>query len=95
MDKLYSCIEINKVLEDFREIRKYYIIKDNTYGFKITKQESNDIVEKELLSIKDVIDSEDKIKDLLDEIIKCEEDYNQMKYIVEDYLKLHVNSLVV
>ena len=92
MDKLYSCIEINKVLEDFREIRKYYIIKDNTYGFKIT---SNDIVEKELLSIKDVIDSEDKIKDLLDEIIKCEEDYNQMKYIVEDYLKLHVNSLVV
>ncbi len=95
MDKLYSCIEINKVLEDFREIRKYYIIKDNTYGFKITKQESNDIVEKELLSIKDVIDSEDKIKDLLDEIIKCEEDYNQMKYIVEDYLKLHVNSSVV
>ena len=92
MDKLYSSIEINKVLEDFKENIKYYIIKDDTYGFKITKQESTDLVEKEVLSMKNVIDTEDKIKKLLDTIIKCEKDFNQAKYIVEDYAKLQLNA---
>ena len=92
MDKLYSSIEINKVLEDFKEVIKYYIIKEDTYGFKITKQESTDLVEREVLSIKNVLDTEDKIKSLIDKIIKCEEDFNQAKYIVEDYTKLHLNA---
>ena len=34
-----------------------------------------------------VIDDENKIKNLIDEIIKCEDDYNQAEYIVEDYMK--------
>ena len=38
--KLYTSIEICKVLEDTKETRKYYITKDNTYGFKITKTEN-------------------------------------------------------
>ena len=92
MEKLYSCVEINKVLDDFKEVRKYYITKEDTYGFKITKQENNDLVEKEVLSMKNVIDTEEKIKGLIDEIIKCEEDYNQAKYIVEDYKKLQLNA---
>ena len=92
MDKLYSCVEISKVLDDFKEVRKYYITKEDTYGFKITKQENNDLVEKEVLSMKNVIDTEEKIKGLIDEIIKCEEDYNQAKYIVEDYKKLQLNA---
>ena len=45
MDKLYSSIEINKVLDNFKETVKYYIVKEDTYGFKVTKQESNDLVE--------------------------------------------------
>ena len=92
MDKLYSSIEINKVLEDFKEVIKYYITKEDTYGFKITKQESTDLVEREVLSIKNVLDTEDKIKSLIDKIIKCEEDFNQAKYIVEDYTKLQLNA---
>ena len=92
MEKLYLCVEINKVLDDFKEVRKYYITKDDTYGFKITKQENNDLVEKEVLSMKNVIDTEEKIKSLIDEIIKCEDDYNQAKYIVEDYKKLQLNA---
>lgn len=92
MDKLYSSIEINKFLDDFRKVIKYYIIKEDTYGFKITKQESDDLVEKEVLSMKNVIDTEDNIKSLIDKIIKCEEDFNQAKYIVEDYTKLQLNA---
>ena len=88
METLYSKIEINKVLEDYKEIRKYYITKDEVYGFKVTKSENNGLIEQEVLSMKNVIGSEEKIKTLIDEIIKCEEDYDQAKYIVEDYMKI-------
>lgn len=87
METLYSSVEINKVLDDFKETRKYYITKDDTYGFKVTKIENNNLVETEVLSMKNVINSEDEIKKLIDEIIRCEEDYNQAEYIVEDYKK--------
>ena len=90
MDKLYSCVAINKVLDDFRQTIKYYITKENTYGFKVTKQENNDLVEKEVLSMENVIDTEEKVKGLIDKIIECEEDFNQAKYIVEDYTKITV-----
>ncbi len=92
MDKLYSSIEINKVLDNFKETVKYYIVKEDTYGFKVTKQESNDLVEKEVLSIKNVIGTEEKVKSLIDKIIECGENFNQAKYIVEDYTELKINA---
>ena len=58
MDKLYYSIEISKALDDFKQIIKYYIIKEDSYGFKITKQESNDLIEKDVLIMKNVIDTE-------------------------------------
>ena len=92
MDKLYSSIEINKVLDNFKETVNYYIVKEDTYGFKVTKQESNDLVEKEVLSIKNVIGTEEKVKSLIDKIIECGENLNQAKYIVEDYTELKINA---
>ena len=87
MKKLYSSVEINKVLDDFKETRRYYITKDNTYGFEITKTENDDLVEKDVLAMNNLIDSEDKVKALIDELIKCEEDFSQAQYIVEDFIK--------
>ena len=92
MEKLYSSIEINKVLDNFKETVNYYIVKEDTYGFKVTKQESNDLVEKEVLSIKNVIGTEEKVKSLIDKIIECGENLNQAKYIVEDYTELKINA---
>ena len=92
MDKLYYSIEISKALDDFKQIIKYYIIKEDSYGFKITKQESNDLIEKDVLIMKNVIDTEENVESLIDKIIKCEEDFSQAEYIVEDYTKLHVNN---
>ena len=92
MDTLYSCVETSKILENSKEVRRYYITKEDTYGFKVTKQENNDLVEKEVLSMKNVIDTEEKVKGLIDEIIKCQEDYDQAEYIVEDYRKLQFNA---
>ena len=42
-----------------------------------------------------VIDDEEKIKNLIDIIIKCEDDYDQAKYIVEDYIKSQSNISVL
>ncbi len=87
MKKLYSSVEISKVLDDFKETRKYYITKDRTYGFEITKTENDDLVEEDVLVMDNLIDSEDEVKALIDELIKCEEDYSQAQYIVEDFIK--------
>ncbi len=92
MDKLYSSLELNKVLDDYKRIIKYYIIKENTYGFRVTKQEDNNLVEKEVLSMNNVIDTEEKVKSLIDKIIECGENFNQAKYIVEDYTDIKVNA---
>ena len=92
MEKLYSSIEINKVLDNFKETVNYYIVKEDTYGFKVTRQESNNLVEKEVLSIKNVIGTEEKVKSLIDKIIECGENLNQAKYIVEDYTELKINA---
>ena len=92
MNKLYSSIEINNALDDFKQVIKYYITKEDTYGIKITKQESRDLVEKEVLSIKNVIGTEDGMKDLIDNIIKYNADFDQAKYFVEDYTKLQFNA---
>lgn len=92
MEKLYSSIEINKVLDNFKETVNYYIVKEDTYGFKVTRQESNNLVEKEVLSIKNVIGTEEKVKSLIDKIIECGENFNQAKYIVEDYTELKINA---
>ncbi len=91
MKILYSSIEINKVLDDIKETRKYYITKDNTYGFEVTKIDNDELVEKEVLSMQNIANSEPMIKSLIDEVIKCEDDVEQAKYIVEDYMKQQLN----
>ena len=87
MKTLYSSVEINRVLEDFKEIRKYYITKEDSYGFIITKTTNSELVEKEMLCINNIVDSEEKIKHLIEEVIKCEDNFEQAKYVVEDCIK--------
>ena len=94
MSMLYSSIEISKVLEDSKETRKYYITKDSTFGFKMTKTENNELVEKEVLCMNNIANSENMIKSLIDEVIKCEDDVEQIEYVVEDYVKAQSNLLV-
>lgn len=95
MNILYSSIEINKVLDDIKETRKYYITKDNSYGFKVTKIDNQELVEKEVLSMQNVVSSEQMIKSLIDEVIRCEDDIEQAKYVVEDYMKQQLNVSLI
>ncbi len=91
MNMLYSSVEISKVLEDTKVIRKYYITQDSTFGFKITKTENNELIEKEIYSASNIVNDENEIKSLIDEVIKCEDDAEQINYIVEDYIKSKSN----
>lgn len=85
MTTLYSSIEISKVLEDTKEIKKYYITKDEGYGFEITKSINN--VEEDVTAVKNLSNNEDEVKRLIDDLIKCGDNTDQINYIVEDYLK--------
>ena len=95
MNILYSSIEINKVLDDIKETRKYYITKDKSYGFKVTKIADEQLIENEILNVPNVVNSEPMIKNLIDEVIKCEDDVEQAKYIVEDYVKQQLNISLI
>ena len=87
METLYSSIEICRVLDNFKETRKYYILKDDTYGIKISIIENDELVEKEVFSIKNIVGSEEKVKELIEKVINCDNNLEQIKYIVEDYVE--------
>lgn len=84
MPMLYTSIEINKVLEDTKETINYYITKDMSYGFKVTKASGN-TNEDESISVDNIADSENGIAKLIDELVGYGDNMEQIKYIVEDY----------
>lgn len=86
MKNLYYSIEINKVLEDTKDVRKYYITKDNGYGFEITKS-NNGIVEEDVAMMSNISDNENDVKMIIDELIKYDDNQEQINYIVTDYLE--------
>ena len=94
METLYYTIEINKILESYKEVRKYYITKDESYGIKITKTENDELVEKEVLVIKNVITTKQNIQELMDKVILCEDDYNLVIEIVKEYAENQINDLL-
>ena len=87
MEILYSSIQICRVLDNFKETRKYYILKDDTYGIKISTIGNDELVEKEVFSIKNIVGSEEKVKELIEKVINCDNNLEQIKYIVEDYVE--------
>lgn len=84
MPMLYTSIEINKVLEDTKETINYYITKDMSYGFKVTKASEN-AKENEAMSVDNIADSENGVAQLIDELIGYGDNIDQIKYIIEDY----------
>lgn len=94
MKNLYYSIEISKVLEDTKDVRKYYITKDEGYGFEITRS-NNNLVEEEVAMMTNIADNENDIKKILDELIRHDDNQEQINYIVEDYLENSKKQLTV
>ena len=87
MEILYTSVEIHRLLDNFKETRKYYIIKDDSYGIKVTTLINEELVEKEVLKINNITGSENETKLLIDKIIECDDNYEQAEYIIEDYVE--------
>lgn len=93
MPMLYTSIEINKILEDTKETINYYITKDMSYGFKVTKANEN-ANEDEAISLANISNSENEIAKLIDELISYGDNMEQIKYIVEDYQSAIGNRVI-
>lgn len=91
MKNLYGSISINKAIgqgkEEIHEMINYYKIKDEEYGLEIEKKYGNDTVEKTNLT--NITDNEDKIENLLKELV-----YKEVTPCsdgaIEDLVKLHI-----
>lgn len=93
MESLYSTIEISKALDDSKEIIKYYITKDISYGLKITKQSNNSKEEITEVDIQNIVKDEKNIQKILNTLIGIGNDFTQIQYIIEDYTKMHISII--
>lgn len=88
MEELYSMLEIKNIIENKQETIKYYILKGNQVGIKITR-ETEDGKVKELVK-REISSDENEIKDLIKSLVKCENDFSQLEYVIEDFKKRNI-----
>ncbi len=86
MEKLYLTVEINDSLKESKEVIKYYITKDKSYGFKITITSGDNLIEKEVISKMNITESEDTIRNFIEIIEKGSMEFSQIDDIMEDFL---------
>ncbi len=86
MEKLYLTVEINDSLKESKEVIKYYITKDKSYGFKITITSRDNLIEKEVISKMNITESEDTIRNFIEIIEKGSMEFSQIDDIMEDFL---------
>ena len=88
MEELYSILEIKSIIENKQETIKYYILKGNQVGIKITR-ETKDGEIKELVK-REISSDENEIKDLIKSLVNCENDFSQLEYVIEDFKKRNI-----
>lgn len=92
MTNLYLTVEVKDNLKDSKEVIKYYLTKDESYGFKITITSSENLVEEEECSIKNITVDKDKIMKLVKLIEISGTEFSQVNDIVEDFLSQEQNK---
>lgn len=88
MSEPYLKIEISKSLKDEKEVIEYFILKDDLYGIKISKNMDNNLNNNEEIIINNVFDSEEETKKVIDSLVNQGNDFSQIQYVVEDYKKM-------
>ena len=90
MSEPYLKIEISKSLNDKKEIINYYIIKNELYGLKISKDMGANVNDEEI-TIENAFYSEEDAKNVVDLLINQGNDFSQIQYVIEDYKKMYQN----
>ena len=88
MNEPYLKIEISKSLKDDKEVINYFILKEELYGIKISKNMGNNLDDNEEIIINNVFNSEDDVKNVIDSLVNQGNDFSQIQYVVEDYKKM-------
>lgn len=94
MKNLYGSIKISKILgrdkQCIEENIDYYKLKDNRYGLEIVKRNSTNEENIEVTNIADITDNEEKIDDILNDLV-IKEITPSLSDVIEDLLKIHVS----
>lgn len=94
MKNLYGSIKISKILggdkQCIEENIDYYKLKDNRYGLEIVKRNSTNEENIEVTNITDITDNEEKIDNILNDLVINEITPN-LSDVIEDLLKIHVS----
>ncbi len=92
MKDLYGSIRISKSLGENKqciiENIDYYKLKNNRYGLEIVKRNSTNEENIEVTNIKDITDNEEKIDNILNELVIKEITPN-LSDVIEDLLKIY------
>lgn len=65
----------------------YYILEDEQYGIQISKKSTNENSEENELVMHNIVKSKKEAENILDNLIKNNNDLTQASYIIEDFLK--------
>lgn len=85
MQNQYAVITIKQLGKE--EDIVYYILEDEQFGIQISKKFTSDDSEKNELVMHNIVKSKREAEDILDNLIKNNNDLTQATYIIEDFLK--------
>ena len=86
MKDLYFTVVVNDNLKESKEVIKYYLTKDKSYGFKITIASGENLIEDEVISKDNITDSEETVRNLIKIIERSGREFSQIDDLVEDFL---------
>lgn len=93
MKNLYGSIRISKILgkenQSIEENIDYYKLKNDKYGLEIVKRNSTNEEDIEVTNIADITDNEEKIDNILNELV-IKEITPELSDVIEDLLKTYV-----
>lgn len=85
MKNLYLKVETTS--KTAKEQTEYYIIKEENYGVKIIQKDLENIGKENEIVFHDISNNENVVENIIDMFIANNNDFEQMKYIIEDSVK--------
>lgn len=92
INKLISKITINN-MEEGESTTLYYVVKDESFGIKIVEKAEENGEEKTILEIKNILNDESKVTDLIKILVNSKNDINQINYIIDDFMQMEVRKV--
>ncbi len=90
MQKKYAELTIKQLEKEENIV--YYILEDKQFGIQISKKTTNENSENNELVMHNIVKNKKEAENILDNLIKNNNDLTQASYIIEDFLKNQDNA---